>query len=228
MHIDKYLDMEQLVWLKDHIESEMKEAIRNIHLANRELTVTVRLRDLEQFVMFLRDDRDCQFKMLIDLCGADYPERTDRFEVVYHLLSLTQNMRVRVKVLVAEDQAVPTLIDIFPNANWYERETYDMFGITFEDHPDLRRILTDYDFDGFPLRKDFPVEGKVEMFYDETLKRCVYRPTQLAQPYRHFDWQSPWKALDDPYKLAEEDNTFDRGEFTETQPTLAKASGDDE
>jgi len=228
MHIDKYLDMAQLVWLKDHIEGEMKEAIREIHLANRELTVTVRLRDLEQFLTFLRDDRDCQFKMLVDLCGADYPERAERFEVIYHLLSLTQNMRVRVKVLIAEGQAVPTLIDVFPNANWYERETYDMFGIPFEDHPDLRRILTDYDFDGFPLRKDFPVEGKVELFYDEALKRCVYRPTNLAQPYRHFDWQSPWKALDDPYALAEEDNTFDRGEFTGTELTRAKASGEDE
>lgn len=227
MHIDKYLDMEQLASLKDYISEEMKEAIRDIQLSHRELTVVVRLRDLEKFLTFLRDDRDCQFKMLVDLCGADYPERTERFEVVYHLLSLTQNARIRVKVSVAEGQSVPSMIEVFPNANWYERETYDMFGITFEDHPDLRRILTDYDFDGFPLRKDFPVEGKVEMFYDETLKRCVYRPTDLKQPYRHFDWQSPWKAMDDPYSLAEEDNTFDRGEFAASEP-LAAASGEDE
>ena len=119
MHIDKYLDMEQLASLKAYIAEEMKESIRDIQLSNRELTVVVRLRDIEKFMMFLRDDRDCQFKMLVDLCGADYPERNERFEVVYHLLSLTQNARIRVKVAAADGQSVPSMIEVFPNANWY-------------------------------------------------------------------------------------------------------------
>ncbi len=227
MHIDKYLDADKLIKLKAHIAAEQKDLIREVKLKHRELTIVTRPKDLHSLLKFLRDDRECQFKMLIDICGVDFPERNERFEIVYHFLSLAHNLRIRVKILAAEEQSVPSIVDVFSNANWYERETYDMFGIIFENHPDLRRILTDYDFEGFPLRKDFPVEGNVEMFYDEELQRCVYRPIKLAQPYRHFEWESPWKAMDNPYGLADEDNSFDDGEFSDPQP-LAKASGGDE
>lgn len=216
MHIDKYHNPEQLKSLKAHLQERQKELLRDAAIRNRELTVTTRQRDLLNLLTFLRDDRECQFKMLVDICGVDDESGEERFQVVYQLLSLVHNMRIRVKVFASEGQAVPSSVGIFPNANWYEREVYDMFGIIFENHPDLRRILTDYDFEDFPLRKDFPVEGKVEMFYDEEQKRCVYRPTKLAQPYRHFEWESPWQAMDSPYHLSEEDNVFDRGEFEES------------
>lgn len=215
MHIDKFHNAEQLEKLREHIKTSQKELVREASIRNRELVVVSRQRDLLNFLTFLRDDRECQFKMLIDICGVDDPDGDERFKVVYHLLSLVHNTRVRVKVYASEEQAVPSAVSVFPNANWYEREVYDMFGIIFENHPDLRRILTDYDFEDFPLRKEFPVEGKVEMFYDEEQGRCVYRPTKLAQPYRHFEWESPWQAMDNPYRLAEEDNVFDHGEFEE-------------
>lgn len=218
MHIDKYFDAEKLENLRKHIQANQNELVREAVIHNRELIVISRQRDLRNLLTFLRDDRECQFKMLIDVCGVDDPEGDERFQVVYQLLSLVHNMRVRVKVYASDGQSVPSVVSLFSNANWYEREVYDMFGIIFENHPDLRRILTDYDFDGFPLRKEFPVEGKVEMFYDEDQKRCVYRPTDLPLPYRHFEWESPWEAMDNPYHLAEEDNVFERGEFEEPAP----------
>ena len=140
----------------------------------------------------LRDDYG--FQQLIDLCGADYPERPQRFDVVYHLLSMTRNLRVRVKVQTDEDTAVASVTGVFPCADWYEREAFDMYGIFFEGHPDLRRILTDYGFHGHPLRKDFPMTGYVEVRYDDELKRVVYEPVKLNQEFRDFDFESPWEG----------------------------------
>jgi NADH-quinone oxidoreductase subunit C len=145
---------------------------------------------------FLRDDAECRFVCFIDICGADYPEREKRFDVVYHLLSPYKNHRVRVKVQVDEDTTVPSAIPAFPAANWYERETFDLYGILFSGHPDLRRILTDYGFSGHPLRKDFPVTGHVEVRYDDEAKRVVYEPVKLIQEMRQFDYLSPWEGTE--------------------------------
>jgi NADH-quinone oxidoreductase subunit C len=144
----------------------------------------------------LRDDQRCLFHNIIDICGVDYPSRAKRFDVVYHLLSLKQNHRIRVKVETDEATPVPSLIPVFPAAEWYERETYDLYGILFSDHPDLRRLLTDYGFDGHPLRKDFPLTGFVEVRYDDELKRVVYEPVRLTQEFRNFDFLSPWEGAD--------------------------------
>lgn len=141
------------------------------------------------------------FQQLIDLCGVDYPDRVERFEVVYHLLSLTRNARIRVKVTTDEVQPVPSAIPVYPAADWFEREAFDMYGILFSGHPDLRRLLTDYGFQGHPLRKDFPMTGYVEVRYDEELKRVVYEPVKLAQEYRQFDFLSPWEGADYPAQV---------------------------
>ncbi len=138
------------------------------------------------------------FQQLVDLCGVDYPDRAERFEVVYHLLSLTRNVRIRVKVATDEHQPVPSVITVYPNADWFEREAFDMYGMLFSDHPDLRRLLTDYGFQGHPLRKDFPMTGYVEVRYDEEQKRVVYEPVKLTQEFRQFDFQSPWEGADYP------------------------------
>jgi NADH-quinone oxidoreductase subunit C len=142
----------------------------------------------------LRDDLKCQFEVLIDICGVDYPERAERFEVVYHLLSPRLNQRLRIKISTDETTAVPSVNDVFPAANWYEREAYDLYGIRFTGHPDLRRILTDYGFQGHPLRKDFPLTGYVEVRYDDEKKRVVYEPVKLTQEFRDFDFESPWEG----------------------------------
>ena len=144
----------------------------------------------------MRDDVNCQFKQLIDLCGADYPEREARFEVVYHLLSLTHNMRLRIKAAAREGVAVPSVTGVFSSAGWFERETWDLYGIPFSDHPDLRRLLTDYGFEGHPLRKDFPLTGYVEIRYDEEQKRVVYEPVRQVQEFRDFDFLSPWEGAE--------------------------------
>ena len=145
--------------------------------------------------MFLRNDGNCQFKILIDICGVDYPQRNPRFEVVYNLLSLTQNQRIRIKLLVDEDVSVPTATGVYSSAGWFEREAWDLYGIIFSNHDDLRRILTDYGFEGHPLRKDFPLTGHVEVRYDESQKRVVYDPVKLTQDYRTFDFLSPWEGM---------------------------------
>ena len=142
----------------------------------------------------LRDDAGCRFVSIIDICGADYPAREKRFDVVYHLLSPTKNVRIRVKVETDEATPVPSAVDVFPGALWFEREAYDLYGILFTGHPDLRRLLTDYGFDGYPLRKDFPLTGYVELRYDDELKRVVYQPVQLVQEFRDFDFMSPWEG----------------------------------
>ncbi|MBB3935322.1 NADH-quinone oxidoreductase subunit C [Aureimonas phyllosphaerae] len=161
-----------------------------------ELTLTVAPEHLVEVVTHLRDDPQCQFKSFVDLCGVDYPARVDRFEVVIHLLSPHLNQRIRVKVLTGEDDPVPSITSVFPGADWFEREAYDLYGILFTGHPDLRRILTDYGFEGHPLRKDFPLTGFVEVHYDEQLKQVVYEPVELRQEFRQFDFLSPWEGTD--------------------------------
>jgi NADH-quinone oxidoreductase subunit C len=161
-----------------------------------ELTIAVEAKDIVRVLTFLRDDRECRFVCFIDICGADYPDRELRFDVVYHLLSPYKNQRIRVKVQAGEDTVVPSAIEVFPAANWYERETYDLYGILFSGHPDLRRILTDYGFSGHPLRKDFPLTGHVEVRYDDEAKRVVYEPVKLVQEFRKFDFLSPWEGTE--------------------------------
>lgn len=165
-------------------------------LAYGELTVSVEPRDLIEVATFLRDDPKCQFISIIDVCGADYPSRTKRFDVVYHLLSPKQNVRIRLKVQANEETMVPSLTGVYPGADWFERETYDLYGVLFSGHPDLRRILTDYGFDGHPLRKDFPLTGFVEVRYDDEAKRVIYEPVELKQEFRNFDFLSPWEGTD--------------------------------
>ena len=160
-----------------------------------ELTVETTIDKVIGLLTFLRDDPRCLFKQLVDICGADYPQRTKRFDVVYHLLSLRHNKRVRVKLMPDENTPVPSASSIFPSAPWFERETWDLYGVWFADHPDLRRILTDYGFDGHPLRKDFPLTGFVEMRYDDEQKRVVYEPVKLTQEFRRFDFLSPWEGV---------------------------------
>ncbi|NFV80121.1 NADH-quinone oxidoreductase subunit C [Magnetospirillum aberrantis] len=159
-----------------------------------ELTILVRTASIVKVMSFLRDDTTCLFKQVVDVCGVDYPARELRFDVVYHLLSMKHNQRVRVKVHTDEDTAVPSITGVFSAAGWFERETWDMYGVMFSDHPDLRRILTDYGFEGHPLRKDFPLTGYVEVRYDEEQKRCVYEPVKLTQDFRNFDFLSPWEG----------------------------------
>jgi len=159
-----------------------------------ELMLTIEPASVVKVLTFLRDDVNFQFKQLMDVCGVDYPDRDPRFEVVYNLLSLTQNLRVRVKVPVAEGEAVPSVTGIFSSADWWERETWDLLGIYFSGHPDLRRIMTDYGFEGHPLRKDFPLTGYTEVRYDEEQKRVVYEPVKLQQEFRSFDFLSPWEG----------------------------------
>jgi NADH-quinone oxidoreductase subunit C len=159
-----------------------------------ELTVDVKTDQIVQVLKYLRDNPDCAFEELIDVCGVDWPQRAKRFDVVYHLLSVSKNLRLRVKVQADENTSVPSACELYPTALWFERETFDMYGVTFSDHPDMRRLLTDYGFSGYPLRKDFPLTGYVEVHYDEELKRVVYRPVKLVQEFRDFDFVSPWEG----------------------------------
>jgi NADH-quinone oxidoreductase subunit C len=187
---------QDLIDLKDHIDARLGDDLVAAELAFGELNITVKAHNVVPVLKFLRDDRLCRFLQLIDLCGVDYPERTKRFDVVYHLLSMHNNTRIRVKAAVGEGENIPTAIDVYPCANWFEREAFDMYGIQFEGHPDLRRILTDYGFEGHPLRKDFPLTGHVEVRYDDAQSRVVYEPVNLTQEYRNFDYLSPWEGGD--------------------------------
>jgi NADH-quinone oxidoreductase subunit C len=180
--------------LSSAISAARAADILGSQIAFGELTVTVKPGSLVNFVEYLRTDPGCRFSTLIDITAVDYPERAERFDVVYHFLSMYRNARIRVKVAVAEDRMVPSLTAIHPVANWFEREVFDMFGILFSGHPDLRRILTDYGFRGHPLRKDFPTTGYTEVRYDEAEKRVVYEPVKLTQDYRLFDFMSPWEG----------------------------------
>lgn len=165
-------------------------------VAYGELNLTVEAADIVPVLTFLKRDVQCQFVSIIDICGADYPSRAKRFDVVYHLLSPRQNQRVRVKLQTDEETPVPSVTEVFPGADWFEREAYDLYGILFSGHPDLRRILTDYGFEGHPLRKDFPLTGFVEVRFDDEAKRVVYEPVELKQEFRNFDFLSPWEGTD--------------------------------
>jgi NADH-quinone oxidoreductase subunit C len=187
---------ETLKELGEHIAAKLGPAVTGSKLAFGELTLEANAADIAAVLTFLRDDAECRFVCFIDICGADYPEREKRFDVVYHLLSPYKNHRVRVKVQADEDTPVPSAISVFPAANWYERETFDLYGVLFSGHPDLRRILTDYGFSGHPLRKDFPLTGHVEVRYDDEAKRVVYEPVKLVQEFRSFDYLSPWEGTD--------------------------------
>lgn len=182
--------------LGEHIAQTLGGQIIGHSVASGELTVLVERAAIVPVVTALRDDPKCRFVAVVDVCGADYPEREERFEVVYHFLSPYTNKRIRLKVSTDETNPVPSITSVFPGADWFEREAYDMYGILFSGHPDLRRLLTDYGFDGHPLRKDFPLTGFVEVRYDEERKRVVYEPVKLAQEFRSFDYLSPWEGTD--------------------------------
>ncbi len=179
--------------LGEYIQGAMPQAVSGIEVAHDELCIVVEGDAIARVLTFLRDDSNCLFKQLIDICGVDYPERDPRFEVVYNLLSLRHNQRIRVKVRCGEDVAVPSVMGVFSAAAWYEREAWDLYGIMFSGNPDLRRLLTDYGFEGHPLRKDFPLTGFVEVRYDEEQKRVIYEPVALTQGFRSFDFLSPWE-----------------------------------
>lgn len=182
--------------LGTHIELKRPDCVLNWSVDFDELNVNVTLASLPAFVEFLLSDRTCRFSSLVDITAVDYPTRDARFDVVYHFLSMYQNHRIRIRVAVREDDIVPSLVEVHPSANWFEREVYDMFGILFSGHPDLRRLLTDYGFRGHPLLKDFPTTGYTEVRYDELQKRVVYEPVSLVQEYRQFDFMSPWEGAE--------------------------------
>jgi NADH-quinone oxidoreductase subunit C len=185
---------EELIDLGEFIEHATPHAVFGARVAHGELVVDCAPEGIVDLLKFLRDAAACQFTTLVDITAVDWPAREKRFDVVYHLLSMRQNQRVRVKCQVREDALAPSAVSVFPNAEWLEREVFDMYGVLFSDHPDLRRILTDYGFRGHPLRKDFPTTGYVEVRYDETQKRVVYEPVSLVQEYRSFEFMSPWEG----------------------------------
>jgi NADH-quinone oxidoreductase subunit C len=185
---------EALQELGTHLETRRPNAVTGWSVAFGELTVDVPLGQIVSFVDFLKADQTCKFSSLVDITAIDHPGRAARFDVVYHFLSMYQNHRIRLRVAVRDEDMVPSIIEVHPSANWFEREVFDMFGILFSGHPDLRRILTDYGFRGHPLRKDFPTTGYTEVRYDEVQKRVVYEPVNLVQEYRQFDFMSPWEG----------------------------------
>ena len=182
--------------LAAYLDDRLGAKLLSAGLTLGELTIKIARDDIPEVIQVLRDDSSCRFGCLIDICGVDYPEREERFDVVYHFLSPWLNQRIRVRTTTDAASPVPSIVDLFPGANWFEREAYDLYGILFEGHPDLRRLLTDYGFQGHPLRKDFPLTGFVELRYDDTLKRVVYEPVKLMQEYRSFDFLSPWEGMD--------------------------------
>lgn len=187
---------EALKDLAAYLAEKLGNKIGEPVFAYGELTISVEPGDIVDVTSFLRNDVQCQFISIIDVCGADYPTRAKRFDVVYHLLSPRQNLRIRLKLMTDEDTAVPSITGVYPGADWFEREAYDMYGILFSGHPDLRRLLTDYGFEGHPLRKDFPLTGFVEVRYDDATKRVIYEPVELKQEFRNFDFLSPWEGTD--------------------------------
>ena len=187
---------EKLTALAEQLSAALPDAVLGHEIRYGELCVRISRDRILDVLGYLRDDPHCRFSVLCDICGADYPDRPERFEVVYNLLSMTQNLRIRLKVATDEETPVPSATVLFSVAGWWEREAWDLFGIYFSDHPDLRRILTDYGFDGHPLRKDFPLTGYVELRYDEDQKRVVYEPVRLKQEFRSFDFLSPWEGMD--------------------------------
>lgn len=202
--------------LGEIIAVSLADEITSVEQVNGELCVHANSEKIIKVMTFLRDDINCQFKVLLDVCGVDFPERDERFEIVYNLLSMTHNQRVRVKTRTDEKKPVPSVVSVFSSANWWERETWDLLGIYFSGHPDLRRILTDYGFEGHPLRKDFPLSGYVEVRYDNEQKRVVYEPVKMAQDFRDFDFMSPWEAMNTPLpgdeKASDSEDTANGGE----------------
>ena len=180
--------------LADYLSSQLDTELVETGFVLDELVIRTRPQYILKVLTFLRDDSQCQFRCLVDLCGTDFPEREQRFDVVYNLLSVQQNNRIRVKVATDEATPVPSATGVFPSSGWFEREAWDMYGVFFSDHPDLRRLLTDYGFEGHPLRKDFPLTGYVEVRYDDEQKRVVYEPVKLVQDFRSFDFLSPWEG----------------------------------
>ena len=189
--------------LGEYVQASVVSDVLSMSVEGDELCIVVRRESVTRVLTFLRDDINCQFKQLMDVCGVDYPGRAERFEVVYNLLSLTHNRRIRVKVYTDAETPVPSVTPVFSSANWWEREAWDLLGIYFVNHPDLRRILTDYGFEGHPLRKDFPLSGYVEVRYDEEQRRVVYEPVSLPQEFRSFDFLSPWEGIQ-PYLPGDE------------------------
>ncbi len=181
--------------LGDYVAAAAPTAVLGVEIAHDELMIRVRREEIVKLLTFLQRDQNCQFKQLTDLTAVDRPDREERFELVYNLLSFKHNQRIRIKLTTDESTPVPSVCGVFGSANWYERETWDLFGILFADHPDLRRILTDYGFEGHPLRKDFPLTGYVEVRYDEDRKQVVYEPVKLPQEFRTFDFMSPWEGM---------------------------------
>lgn len=187
--------MDRTEKLKTFLTEKLADLNVVLELQRDELVAFVPAESLKKTVKILRDNKKCQFKQVMDITAVDYPDREARFDVVYHFLSVTLNQRIRVIVRLADDTPIDSLMPYYVGADWFEREVWDMFGISFKGHPDLRRILTDYGFDGHPLRKDFPMTGFVEMRYDETEKRCIYEPVTLQQDFRTFDFMSPWEGM---------------------------------
>lgn len=184
--------------LGEHVSANLSDYVYAVSVSRGELAVETHANRIVRVLKFLRDDATCRFEQLVDLCGVDYPEREPRFDVVYHLLSMSNNQRLRLKVGVGEDGLVPSVTEVYPSAGWWEREAWDLYGIQFSDNPDLRRLLTDYGFEGHPLRKDFPLTGHVELRYDNEQKRVVYEPVKLTQEFRRFDFLSPWEGVRHP------------------------------
>jgi NADH-quinone oxidoreductase subunit C len=187
---------EKLEAISQAVSAELGGAILGHEVLHGELTLTAKASEIVRVVQFLRDDPRCDFRSFIDVTAVDWPSRENRFDVVYHFLSPTKNARVRVKIEIDEATPVASIIDVFPGANWFEREVYDLYGVLFTGHPDMRRILTDYGFEGHPLRKDFPLTGFVEVRWDDEQKRVVYDRVRLAQEFRNFDFLSPWEGTD--------------------------------
>lgn len=182
--------------ISDVVSAELVGHIETISNEYGELSVSIKRESIIPVLRFLHDDKRTQFISIIDICGVDYPGDAQRFEVVYHLLSPKKNVRIRIKLRTDEDTPVVSATSVYPGADWFEREAYDMYGILFTGHPDLRRILTDYGFDGYPMRKDFPLTGYVEVRYDDEQKRVVYQPVELRQEFRDFDYESPWEGTE--------------------------------
>jgi NADH-quinone oxidoreductase subunit C len=183
-----------LATLGERISAALGGAVTSSKVEFGELTLEAEAAEIVRVLTYLRDEPGCEFTVLIDICGVDWPARPKRFDIVYHLLSLTRNQRIRIKVQTDEATPVPSSVMVYAAAGWFEREAFDMYGVSFGGHPDLRRILTDYGFTGHPLRKDFPLTGFVELRYDDDLKKVVYQPVQLVQEYRDFDFMSPWEG----------------------------------
>lgn len=188
---------EKMLAIANYVQEKMPGQILSAEFQKDEFCVVVKRESIVAFLTFLRDDKQCLFQQLVNVSGADYPERPQRFDVVYNLLSLKNNTRIRVKIMTDENVPVDSVVGVFKSAGWFEREAWDMYGIYFAGHPDLRRILTDYGFEGHPLRKDFPLTGYVELRYDEELRRVVYEPVKLQQDFRAFDYLSPWEGMTD-------------------------------